>query len=519
VLHLRRNATCVAARVFAITQQPGKQSLRVAASKHAPRATRRVDGVLAVRYERDIGTDFAESGLMQESSSQASSAHQASATDGPTAFVPVTTNWTCPFCPLLCDDIELRLREDQTLEAPATDCARLASALARYGAGDSACAPSIDSAPVSLDAALQRSADLIADAHRPLLGGCATDVAGARALYELAASCGAILDSLHGDAMTAATLALQDRGAFFTTLSEVRSRADLLIVFACAPSERHPRFYERLAKDAAQQREICFVACDVDPAARQISGMRGESLLPNASPHDVLAFWSAIAEGRAADAFEDGSGIARELAALTSRVKDARYTAFVVEPGALPGPHAALLIEALHRIVKAIDRTSRAGVLTLGGADGALSVNQTVTWLSGFPLRTRVSMPERLAGVAPLDYDPFRYRTDRLLAAGEIDLLLWVASFEPHALPASLAGDVPAIVLGTPALASLVAPRSAPTVFIPVATPGIDSDGHLFRLDVSVVAPLHAARRVELPTVAALAMRLTDALHHARRPS
>ena len=162
---------------------------------------------------------------------------------------------------------------------------------------------------------------------------------------------------------------------------------------------------------------------------------------------------------------------------------------------------------------------SRAGVLTLGGADGALTVNQTVTWLSGFPLRTRVSMPARLAGVAPLDYDPFRYRTDRLLAAREIDLMMWVASFEPHALPAALADDVPAIVLGTPALAPLIAPRNAPTVFIPVATPGIDSDGHLFRLDVSVVAPLHAARRCDLSTLASLATRLTEGLHHARRTS
>jgi formylmethanofuran dehydrogenase subunit B len=52
-------------------------------------------------------------------------------------------------------------------------------------------------------------------------------------------------------------------------------------------------------------------------------------------------------------------------------------------------------------------------------------------------------------------------------------------------------------------------------VFIPVATPGIDSGGHLFRVDTSVVAQLSAARDVALPTVAAIASQLTQ----ARRPS
>ena len=53
------------------------------------------------------------------------------------------------------------------------------------------------------------------------------------------------------------------------------------------------------------------------------------------------------------------------------RVAAARYTVFVYEPAALPQPHAALLIEALNRIVKTLNRTTRAGGLALGGDDGA----------------------------------------------------------------------------------------------------------------------------------------------------
>jgi formylmethanofuran dehydrogenase subunit B len=455
---------------------------------------------------------------MHESTSSSTSnvthANATSAADGPLPSVSTTHDWTCPFCPLLCDDIEAHVSRDQTIAAPATQCARLADALTRHDASDNVCSPAVDGAPVSLDTALDAAAAVLAQARRPLFGGCATDIAGARALYALAAGCGAILDSLHGDALSASTLALQDRGAFFTTLSEVRSRADLLIVFACQPSAQHPRFYERIASGTSMQREIRFVCCDTDPAASQADDTRSTSLLADASPHDVLALWSAIAEGRTAESFDDGEGIATALASLMARIAEARYTAFVIEPAELPQPHAALLIEALHRIVKAINRTSRAGVLTLGGADGALSVNQTITWLSGFPLRTRVSKPDRPPGTAPLDHDPYRYRTERLLAAGEADALLWTASFDPHPPPSTLDANTPLIVLGTPALGSApdLQTRRAKTIFIPVATPGIDSDGHLFRVDTSVVVPLHAARHVALPTVAFIATHLADAL-------
>jgi formylmethanofuran dehydrogenase subunit B len=418
-----------------------------------------------------------------------------------TPAAALTRDWVCPFCPLLCDDLVAASHDDGTLAVPNTECSRLAQALGQYGATDAQCACVVDGHEVDLDAALARAAQLLTNARRPLFGGLATDVAGTRALYPLAAACGAILDHLHGDALTPATLALQDRGSFFTTLSEVRSRADLLVFFGCQPSRRYPRFFTRVLAGTELARELVFVGCEADPAVAGFAQTRIDTLLPDADPFDTLALWSALVEGRDA-------GAASELASLHARIASARYTVVVYEPAALPAPHAALLIEALNRIVKAVNRTTRAACLALGGDDGALTVNQTVTWLSGLPLRTRVSMPARAAGTAPLDHDPYRYRTERLLAAGEVDALMWIASFAPHAWPASLDPALPLIVLGHPALADAARARGANTVFVPAATPGIDSGGHLFRVDGSVVMPLSAARGGALETVASIAARL-----------
>jgi len=452
----------------------------------------------------------------------------------------ITRDWVCPFCPLLCDDLSANSHDDGTLSVRDADCARLTQALACYGAGDAPCRSVVDGHEADTDTALALAAQRLANARRPLFGGLSTDVAGARALYGLAADCGAMLDHLQGDALTPATLALQDRGSFFTTLSEVRARADLLVFFGCQPSRRYPRFFTRTLASTDLARELVFVGCAADPAAEGFAHTRIETLLVNADSFDTLALWSALAEGREAAALDrdeanvsnrnaddkntnDSGSHARPaatLASLQARIAAARYTVIVYEPAALPGPHAALLIEALNRIVKTANRTSRAACLALGGDDGALTVNQTMTWLSGLPLRTRVAMPARVAGTAPLDHDPYRYRTGRLLAEREADALLWIASFTPHAWPASLDPAVPLIVLGHPALADAAKARGANTVFVPVATPGIDGNGHLFRVDSSVVMPLRAARGAALASVAEMAAQLSERLRalSAARP-
>jgi formylmethanofuran dehydrogenase subunit B len=457
-----------------------------------------------------IGMVLALQMTMPHSSSLSSSASQAP------VLVGTTRDWACPFCPLLCDDIAASVYGDHSLSAHAISCPRLTAALSLYGGADAGRKPTLDGVATELESVLDIAANILAQARRPLFGGLATDVAGARSVYELAAHCGAIVDHLHGDALAASTLAMQDRGAFFTTLSEVRSRADLIIVFACQPSMRYPRFYERTADAAKAPKTLTFLACPPDPAAPAIGQPGGTSILPNADPYDVLAVWSALAEGRSADALRAGHGDAEFIATLHERIVQAKYTAIVFEPAALPAPHAALLIEALNRIVKSINKSSRAGCLALAGDDGASSVNQAMTWLSGLPLRTRVSKPAAAAQPGALDHDPWRYQTTRLLAAREVDALLWIASFVPQSPPDALADDVPAIVLGHPALADRMGTRQAPTLFVPVATPGIDSDGHLFRVDGSVVVPLRAMRDVPLPTVASVVEQLSTRVRNAR---
>jgi formylmethanofuran dehydrogenase subunit B len=411
--------------------------------------------------------------------------------------------WTCPFCALLCDRFGVAAGE--TLKPTGTACPRATRALAQFGSAPSQATSLVNGQPTAADAALDAAARWLRESRQPLFGGMATDVAGARSLYRLANACGAIIDHAHGRALMHGLTALQDRGAFTTTLAEIRTRADLIIcIGSTAPSSRHPEFFARcgIGDSASLQREIVFVGGEIDPA---LTGTASDGVSTRAIPlqgdlYDTIAALNASLTAR------PPRDTHPELAGLVRRMLDARYTAIVWTPADLPGEHATLLVEGIDRLLKTLNRTTRAGGLALGGDDGGATVNQTLTWLSGLPLRTGVH-PDGLA------HEPHRYDTARLLADHAVDSLLWVASFTADLRPPKTA--LPVIVLGHPGLAAACMDRSGPTVFIPVSTPGIGSAGHLFRADGGVVLPLTPVYADTLPTVASVATSLAHRLAEA----
>ena len=374
--------------------------------------------------------------------------------------------WTCPFCPLLCDAFGVAAGDDGRWALRGSDCPRAAAGLARFGSAPATATPTLRGTPCDLSTAVAAAARLLAASAQPLFGGLATDVAGARALYPLACACGAICDAGGGDALTQGVRALQDRGGYSTTLAEVRTRAELLLsVGGPLPSAHgaYPEFCNRIGIQPDDPRVVVLGA--------------------DSDVHRAAAALAAAVEARASDA---------SSTAIAQRLLAARYAVIVYETRHL-GVHGALVIEMLQRVVATLNRSTRAAVLALGGGEGSATVNAVFTWLSGLPLRSR-------AGLHGIEHEPLLYDTERLLADGAVDLLLWIASYGTEAAPPASAARLPRIVLGHPKWAA-----ADLDVYIPVATPGIGSDGHRFRTDGAVLMPLHAlhALRVEtLPNVA-----------------
>jgi formylmethanofuran dehydrogenase subunit B len=416
--------------------------------------------------------------------------------------------WTCPFCPLLCDSVQLQAGPALAFPelAGGTDCARARAGLRHFGPQPSAATPLVNGQPCSLEVALGAAARMLAASRQPLFGGLGTDVAGARALYRLACSTGAICDPAAGRELMHGLRALQDRGSFSTTLAEMRTRADLIVCLGGLPSTNAPLFFERIGLGERPLHIVLLGGSAGDDAALaalgQMSNMRPnmrpavsvQSLPVQQDLFDTVAMLAALVAGPAPRAAPAG------LVALADRLAQARYAVLVGDNASLP-EQGALLVEAVNRIVGSLNRNTRAAALWLGGGNGAATVNQVFAWLSGLPLRSR-------AGPLGLEHEPLCFDAERLLAERAVDLLLWVSSFTPECPPP--ASPLPRVVLGHPGLAATCAHEGS--VFIPVSTPGIGSPGHLFRTDGVVLLPLFAVYADRLPTLAEVVGRLAQEL-------
>ena len=402
--------------------------------------------------------------------------------------------WTCPFCPLACDHLVVPRLRAGSLALDGDPCARAGRALASFGSA-AAASPEVDGQPAPLPQALARAASILGTSRQPLFAGFGADVAGARSLYPLACATGAICDAAGGDALMQGQRALQDRGQFTTTLAEVRERADCIVFVGGLPGDAAPLVAQRLGLrgDAIERHVVVLGPAPGDEAL--LATWAGPQVTVQAvAPAGDLFSSAAWLAGLLAP--RPVAGAPAALQALAARLQGARYAVLVGTPALLP-THGGLIIEAVHQAVNHLNQRTRAAALWLGGGHGAATSNQVFTWLSGLPLRSR-------AGPYGLEHEPLCFAAQRLLDDGAVDALLWVSSFDAGAAPPP--NRLPMVVFGPPALAAAV--RREGVVFIPVATPGIGADGHVFRTDGTVLLPLHRVHDQALPTLAEIARAL-----------
>jgi formylmethanofuran dehydrogenase subunit B len=411
---------------------------------------------------------------------------------------------TCPFCGLLCDDVTVRASGAE-IKVVDRGCAVSRRALEQNAPDLS---PRIGGRAAELDEAVAAAAALLANARQPLIGGLATDVTGMRAVMSLADRIGAVLDHMNAPAKFRNLLAVQEGGWITTTLAEVKNRADLVVLAGTDVVTRFPRFFERFVWTdetlfglSSAQREVVYLGRDLDMAA----GIAPDGRRPFQIPCDVVALGAAFGALRALMAgrelqAETVAGVPMaQWRTLADKLKSARYAVVVWAAADFDFPHAELTVRALCELIKDLNRSTRAAGLPLGGSDGDFTADGVELWQTGFPFRTGFG-----SGVA--EYDPQRFATARLLAQGEADALLWIASFDERRAPPGSA--VPTVVLGRP---GMVCERE-PEVFIPVGTPGVDHAGHLFRTDKVVMLPLRRLRESGLPSVARVVAAIEEAI-------
>lgn len=431
-------------------------------------------------------------------------AEPAGASPAPASASETFSDVPCVFCGLVCDDLEIS-RSGQKLTVTRNGCGK---AKAGFERPLSNAEPRVAGRPVSLDAAIAAAAGHIRNAKLPAFGGLGTDIDGMRAVMSIADKSRGVVDHALSDGYMHNLRVLQSRGWFMTTLTEVRNRADL-VIFTSDVLKYHQRFFERviharetLFAEGPVKRTIVLVGEGYDTGPIAGPGV-GDIISIDCKPEaigDVMSALSALNKGSPLGA-EAVAGVPRaQIEQLLALCNAASYGVIVWIPTAFKFAHADLTVHQICDLVKDFNVKQRFAGLSLGGSEGSTSVAAVCAWQSGYPLRVSFQSG------AP-EYDPALFSIPKLLESGVADCLVWLSSLTSDLKPPQ--AGVPTIVLGT---FDMTFARE-PDVFIPVATPGVDTRGQMMRVDGNVVLPLRdLGRQSGLPGPVAVLNAIEAAL-------
>jgi formylmethanofuran dehydrogenase subunit B len=405
---------------------------------------------------------------------------------------------TCPACGMLCDDLVLTSTAPVAIQ---NACAKSITFFEQsFHSSSSNTAPSVSGKTTDLETAVKAAAAILAQSKAPLIAGLGTEVQGMRSIMRLATTSNATLDHMHSESSVRNTLTMQNSGWLTTTLSEVKNRADLILAIGTDIGTSHPRFFEKLVWDSDSlfnkpSPEVIYLGV---PAEKTKSATSPEGKLASAIGNDpaqvpeIVNALNALLINKKINAETVGSVAVATLQALVEKLKAAKYAVVVWSASSFKFSHAELTIQSIVQLVNQLNETTRAAGLPLNSGDGDSSVNNTSTWLSGYPTRNRFvnGKPE---------YDNYHFSTQKQLQNS--DALLWVSTFNPTSAPQTA---LPTIVIGHPDTKF----DCTPDVFIPVGIPGVDHVGSMFRMDSSITLPLKKLRNNELPNLSEVINRI-----------
>jgi formylmethanofuran dehydrogenase subunit B len=296
---------------------------------------------------------------------------------------------------------------------------------------------------------------------------------------------------------------LQNTGWISTTLTEIRNRADLLVVACSDMTRRFPRFFERCFGDfetlfETGNRKLWFLGRIPDELPAALRRRTKSLAIEPAGIAELFAALRTLLAGRDLRATQVAGVPMEQVGELLMQMRSARYGVLTWAAGDFMVPHADLGIQSMCEFVRALNVETRFSVLPLGGNEGDMTALQVTTWQTGFPIRVNFS------GGAPAQ-DPLHDSARHLLQQAEVDAMLFVSALDASCVPPE--GSIPRIVLGRAGMRT-----GGCAAFIPVAVPGLHHAGHLYRGDNVVAMRLRKLAASTLPSAAEALQQILAAL-------
>lgn len=407
---------------------------------------------------------------------------------------------TCLQCGCVCDDLIAHVDNNQVIRVE-RGCTQAENWLMGNAAEDLSEAK-LSGKDASLAEAIADAAELLSTSRAPLvLGPSLGSVDSQRAAIELAEKLGGSFDPGSSKLHRATTTAMQQVGLSTATLGEIKNRADFILFWRSDPQTTHPRFVERFIDSTGTfvpggrtDRQV-IVIDDTRTATADVADQFFE--LDQLNDLDLLSrLRAAILDKSLAPDSEGGTeaDIATQLAAA---LKNCRYGAILIGADFADGQLATAATETLFQLVAELNSHTRCVVVAMGGPNA----DEVLTWQTGFPLTVNFAkgFPR---------YNAEEFAADRLLAAGEVDLVVSIGNEARLSL-----GDAASHCLDQLPVISIGPPHelgSADRVSMATGIDGIHYGGSVFRMD-DVALPLSTPLTTSLPSQASVVRQLKEA--------
>jgi len=393
-------------------------------------------------------------------------------------------NFTCPFCSLLCDDIKLEVKNNN-LKPLNFKCPILVNSLKRKINEQFS---RINGKKTGISQAIEALSVLIKKSKSTLFAGMGTDIKGTKATLEIVDKYKCIIDHFSGDNYVKNIKSIQELGGFFLTLSELKNRADTIIIFQSS-SDTVPRLFEKyiFPKETInnlKKRKVVFIGSKVPQFLYKNKKLINFEYIKLDSIN-LLNFISNIRNSINSEISEIKD---KKLLNLLKLLKKTKYGAILWSISELQNNISDVIVNEITLLIQDLNKFTRFSGLSLEGSDHILTVNEVLLWQTGFPIRTS------FASGFPV-HDINQFSTKKLLDNKEIDLAIWINSFNEKKI--IINKKIKNVLIGIPTHPQ----KKDADIFIPVGTPGLDHKSHLLRIDKVVSVPLKKIRNISLPSV------------------
>ncbi|TFF99231.1 MAG: formylmethanofuran dehydrogenase subunit B [Promethearchaeota archaeon] len=393
----------------------------------------------------------------------------------------------CPFCGTLCDDLEVdvEIATDKVVEV--RNACQIGTA--KYYSSNPS--PHRYEKPMirkdgklteaSWDEAIEKAADILTAAKRPLLYGFSSTECEAQGKgVELAEILGSILDNTASVCHGPTLLAEQDVGVPTSTLGEYKNRADLVIFWGSNPVHAHPRHLGRYSefirgyfrKDGRNDRYVVVV----DP--RNTHTAQIADMWINVNPNEDYELMNAIrAVLRGIDLDDENvAGVPKDkIYELVDLVKKCNYGVIFFGMGLTQTLSHHRNIDTAVCMTRELNDHTKFLITPMRGHYNVSGANTVFTWNTGYAYSIDFSRGYPR-------YNPGEFSSVPLLMNDEVDASLIVASDPASNFPQDSVRNM----FKHPLIA--IEPHETPTsafadVVLPAAIAGIECDGTAYRMD------------------------------------